>query len=317
MSLVNKSPFFSVVIPLYNKQDYIAKTIESVLNQNFKDFEIIIVDDGSTDKGIEIVKNFQKEGITIITQKNSGVSIARNRGVEVAKANFIALLDADDFWHENHLFELNKQIQTFPKAGLYCNNYEIYHTNGFSRPADLNLEYNKDCIIVNDFFTASITNCLAWTSAVAFSKKTFEAIGGFDPELKTFQDLDLWIRIALEYDISFNPEITMSYHFFVDNSLSKNEYNLMRYNALKKYQKHERKNLGLKKYLDINRYALAMRCLLNNEDHLYKKLKTEVDYKNLNPKQRLLLKTPKGMVKKIKKLQKFLIRKNIYLTAYN
>ncbi|WP_282121761.1 glycosyltransferase [Algibacter mikhailovii] len=311
------TPFFSVIIPLYNKENYIEKTLKSVLNQSFKDFEIVIVDDGSTDKSLDIIENFQANNITILKQKNSGVSIARNKGVQVAQANFIAFLDADDLWYENHLFELNKQIIAFPNVGLYCNNYEIYHTNEFCKPAELNLDYNKDCLIVPNFFTASITNCLAWTSAVAVSKKTFEDIGGFDPDLKTFQDLDLWIRIALNYDISFNPTITMSYHFFIDDSLSKNEYNIMRYNGLKKYHEYESKNSGLKQYLDINRYALAIRCLLNNEDDIYKKLKTEINFKNLNVKQRILLKTPKHIVFKIKSFQKFLIKNKLYLTAYN
>lgn len=316
MSSINKSPFFSVVIPLYNKQEYIAKTIESVLNQSFKDFEIIIVDDGSTDKGVEIVENFQKDCITIFKQKNSGVSIARNRGIEVAKANFIALLDADDLWYSNHLLELKKQILKFPEAGLYCNNYEVFYTKNLSRPASLNFSFETDCLIVEDFFKASITNPVAWTSAVGFSKDKFNTIGGFDPKLKTTQDLDLWIRMALKYPVSFNPTITMSYKLYVDDSLSKNEYNKIRYDFNNSFIEEENKNPSLKLYLDINRYALAIRAKINNEYDIYKKLKREINYKNLNSKQRLLLKCSKKQLLIIKKFQRFLIKNNFYLTAY-
>lgn len=316
MSLANKAPFFSVIIPLYNKEDYIDKTIESVLNQSFKNYEVIVVDDGSTDGSLKRVEAFQDLRIKVLKQKNSGVSVARNKGIEACNGTYIALIDADDLWYDDHLFELHKQITIFPEAGLYCNNYEIYYTKDYKRPANLNLSYGNQCLIVEDFFNASIANCLAWTSAVAFSKEIHLSIGGFDTTLKTFQDLDLWIRLALKYKVSFNPNITMSYHFFIGNSLSKNEYNLMRYQGLKKFKADEQVNLSLKKYLDINRYALAIRCVLNNEDAIYFKLKSEINYKNLNFKQRLLLSTPKYILKNIKVLQQFLIRKKIYITAY-
>jgi len=89
---------FSVVIPLYNKERSVKNTIESVLNQTFQDFEVIVVNDGSTDNSLEVVKSFNDERIRIINQKNSGVSSARNRGIKEAKYEWIAFLDADDLW---------------------------------------------------------------------------------------------------------------------------------------------------------------------------------------------------------------------------
>jgi len=94
---------FSVVIPLYNKEKDVLKTIQSVLKQSHSKFEIIIVDDGSTDSSIEIIKNIKDERIRLFSKKNEGVSIARNYGVEKATTEFIAFLDADDYWHPNHL----------------------------------------------------------------------------------------------------------------------------------------------------------------------------------------------------------------------
>jgi len=317
MNLSSKIPFFSVIIPLYNKEDYIENTLKSVLNQTFKDFEIIIVDDGSTDDSYQIVSKFQDSRIFKFQQKNKGVSIARNFGVENARSKYIALIDADDFWYENHLLELKKQIILFPNAGLYCNNYEIFHTKNISKMANFGFNYGNNCLIVKDYFKVSTINPLAWTSSVGFSKEKFNTLGKFNIDLKTAQDLDLWIRFALQFKISFNPIITMGYNAYAKNSLSKNEYNNMRYNFISSYSQKEQLNTSLKKYLDVNRYALALRCNLNNEVELYKKLKKEIDYKNLNFKQKILLNTPKPVVKMIKKLQVFLINNNIYLTAYS
>lgn len=311
-------PFFSVIIPLFNKEDYIESTLNSVLNQSYNDFEIIVVDDGSNDNSAYLVSQFKDSRIKLIKQKNKGVSVARNTGIEYAKANYIALLDADDLWYENHLFELKKQIDLFPNAGLYCNNYKVYHNENFQQNARLNFEYFENCLIVEDYFKASIINSVAWTSAVAFSKETFNIIGGFNPDYKTTQDIDLWVRIALKYEVSFNPKITMAYKFYVDNSLSKNEneYNIIRYNFLQSYIEEEKLNSSLKLYLDKNRYALAIRSLRNNNNILYSKLKKEINYKNLNNKQRLLLKCPSFMLIILKRIQSFLLERGIYLTAF-
>src|SRR4051812_32162135 len=95
--------FFSVIIPLYNKANYIENTIKSVLNQTFTDFEIIVVNDESTDESETIVLGFNDKRIQLFNQKNQGVSVARNHGIEKAKGKLVAFLDADDYWFHNHL----------------------------------------------------------------------------------------------------------------------------------------------------------------------------------------------------------------------
>ncbi|WP_194765864.1 glycosyltransferase [Tamlana sp. I1] len=314
-SQANK-PFFSVIIPLYNKEEFIENTIKSVLNQTFKNYEIIIVNDGSTDNGVNIALTFKNEKTRIISQKNSGVSVARNRGIEESNATYIALLDADDIWHTNHLSELKKLIETFPAAGLYCNNYQVFRTKNIYTPAKFNFKYHKDCVIVDDFFKASLVNCVAWTSAVGFSKNNFDSLGGFNTHLKTAQDLDLWIRFALQYQVAFNPAITMSYNLYVGDSLSKSELNHIRYDFINKYSKEEQQNKSLKHYLDYNRFAVALRCKMNDEIDLYNKLKQQIDLKNLNFKQRLLINLPIKALEILKKTQLFLVKRKLYLTAF-
>ena len=114
---------FSIIIPLYNKANYITKTIQCVLKQTVQSFEIIIVNDSSTDNSLNIVSNIQDERITIYTKPNGGVSSARNYGIKKAKFDYIVFLDADDLWEEDFLSSINQLIQRYPQAGMYCTGF--------------------------------------------------------------------------------------------------------------------------------------------------------------------------------------------------
>lgn len=311
------SPFFSVIIPLYNKEKYLEKTIQSLVKQLFKDFEVIVVNDGSTDNSLNVLERLIDDRFLIFNQKNQGASQARNMAIEKAMGKYIALLDADDLWHENHLNELKKLIENFPNAGLFCNNYEINYNGKFVKPAIFNLNNQKDeCIIVKDYFKSSIINSIAWTSSVAFSKDNFNEIGRFNESLRTGQDIDLWIRFALKYDVAFNPKITMQYSKIDPSALSKSIYNNDRYKWINNYTIKEKQNKSLNIYLDINRYALAIKSKLNNEIKLYNKLMNQINLKNLNFKQRILLKLPRTVLHSLKRLQEILMKKKIYLTPF-
>lgn len=311
------TPFFSVIIPLYNKEKYIEATLKSVLNQSFKDFEIIIVNDGSTDKGLEIASKINDAKISIFDQKNQGPSVARNKAITNASGKYIAPLDADDIWQENHLQELKSLIDSFPNAGLYCNNYSVKLNENFTTNANFNFVYDKAHLIVPDFFNANIYNYIPSSSSTAFLKSSFIELGAYNVNLRTGQDLDLWIKFALKHDVAFNPTRTMIYNNFDDASLSKSNLNNDRYNFISYYHEEEKRNASLKKYLDINRYAVALRCKMNDETELYKKLKSEIDYKHLNIKQKLLLQLPKGFLLLAKKAHQYLKKKKIYLTSYS
>lgn len=110
---------FSIIIPLYNKADYIAETLKSVLNQTYCDYEVIVVNDSSTDNSLEVASSFQDERIHIYTKENEGVSAARNYGIMHAKYDYIAFLDADDIWESDYLECQKKLIEIYPDAGIY------------------------------------------------------------------------------------------------------------------------------------------------------------------------------------------------------
>lgn len=194
---------FSIVIPIYNKCNYIKRAIESVLDQTYEDFELIIVNDGSTDNSLEIVNSFIDPRIKIINQRNFGVSVARNNGVKISNYNFIAFLDADDWWHSTFLGELVTLIQNYEDATLYGINY-YYVKNGKYRiewkglPENFVSGYIDYVSIYAKSFCVPI-NC----SFVAVRKSTFLDMGGFCPTLRLGEDFNLWIRLALTGKVAY------------------------------------------------------------------------------------------------------------------
>ena len=177
-------PFFSVIIPLYNKEKYIQNTLNCVFNQSFYNFEVIIVNDGSTDRSLVILEEFSDDRLKIIHQKNQGVSAARNTGMENVQADYICFLDADDSWKPNHLQAFHDTITKFPEAKMYCNRYVTQISkNTFIKNKFIDIDENYEGYIT-DFFKSSLINRVALTSAVCIHKDIFNEIGGFDSTIK-------------------------------------------------------------------------------------------------------------------------------------
>ena len=124
----------SVVIPLYNKEKSITSTLRTVLNQTFRDYEIVIVNDGSTDGSVEEIEKVQDDRIRLVHQPNAGVSAARNRGIEEAKGDLIAFLDADDEWKPEYLATQYHLFQKYPECSVFACNYEFRDVSGKVTP---------------------------------------------------------------------------------------------------------------------------------------------------------------------------------------
>lgn len=192
---------FSVIIPLYNKAPYVEKAISSVFAQTCQEFELIVLDDGSTDDSLEVVKSLQLStfNFLLLTQKNSGVSTARNNAVEVAKYDYIAFLDADDWWAPTFLEEMKVLIEEFPDAGIYGSSYsKVKH--GRNIPGNIGVPKEFERGYLDYFQTYSNTLWMPlWTGAVIVPKTIFKAEKGFKPELKLGEDFDLWVRIVSKH----------------------------------------------------------------------------------------------------------------------
>ncbi len=194
---------FSVVIPLYNKADYIRKAAQSVLEQTMTDFELIIINDGSTDNSLEVVKKINDSRIKVTNQPNSGVSAARNNGGKIAKYDLVAFLDADDWWSPDYLENMNRLVSKYPDAGLWAANY--YKVKwGNSIEANIGLEDGFKDGPINYFKVYAKTMWMPITSSSFIIKKSvFEEINGYKTDLKIGEDFDLWLRVALKYKMTY------------------------------------------------------------------------------------------------------------------
>ncbi len=308
--------FFSVIISLFNKEKYIVNTLHSALNQTFKDFEIIIVDDGSTDNSYQLVSEVSDSRIVVLHQKNKGVSGARNRGVKHANSRYIVLLDADDLWKSNHLEELCKCIHAFPEADLYCNNYEINYNTKIIRPAIHNFEYKKEPFLIDNFFTASKYNPITYPSSACLKKETLLEIGLFNRLYDSAEDLDVWIKMGLRYNIVFNPVITMTYSGYIADSLSNSNHNLNQYRLFSSLKDQETYNTDLKNFINMKRYGLALRCKLNRDEDIYSKTIKDIDFNDLTFKQKTLLTVPYSLILPLNYLRTFMLNNSLYLTLF-
>lgn len=208
---------FSVIIPLYNKAPYVRKTIESVLGQTLGNYELIIIDNGSTDGSSEIVAGFTDPRIRIIRlEENIGVSNARNKGVTLSTSPYITFLDADDWWESTFLEEMAGLIERHPNAGIYGTGYYIVK-NGKKRVAPIGVEEGFSEGEINYCKVYAKTLCMPLTSiTVAMPRTVFDEMGGFKPYLKLGEDFDLWIRIVLKHKVVFLNKSLSNYNQDVD-----------------------------------------------------------------------------------------------------
>lgn len=292
-------PFFSVIIPLYNKERDIEQTLVSLFKQSFTDFEVIVVNDGSTDRSEEIVKSFSDPRIRLFSKENEGVSKTRNFAAHRARANHLVFLDADDYWYPFHLKNLQLLITKFPEAAWYAAAYEKRHNKNFTSSMISPIMENKNWMgIVEDYFENSLIDALAWTSAVCMKKSFFLDLGGFDTGIThgAGEDIDLWLRAALASPLAFSTRISARHNLDSSNRISHTPTKKRIFMNPDKYEKTAAKNPFLKKYLDQNRYSFALQHKLAKDISSFKEYSEKINPENVNKKQRFLLNQPRWVL---------------------
>lgn len=307
----------SVVIPLYNKAGTINETLLSVLRQSYLYFEIILVNDGSTDNSLSIVETFTDDRIKIFTKKNQGVSSARNFGIKKSNYELIAFLDADDIWLPNHLEEISKLYNSFSNSGIYAMNYEKSFFNSSTTNTIFNGILNSHYGLIENYFRASTIDCICWTSSLAIPKNILLEFNGFDETLKTMEDIDLWTRIALKYKVAFSCKITAIKKINdLSNHLSYKQEHESIIAFTSRFETIENENKSLNKYMDLNRFSSAIERKIASDYGTFKVLKSKINLNNLNYKQRLILALPRWILNRLKHFKFFLIKRSIYISPF-
>ncbi|WP_205528276.1 glycosyltransferase family 2 protein [Flavobacterium psychrotrophum] len=310
-------PIFSIIIPLYNKEAFIADTLNSALSQTFTDFEIIVTDDGSTDNGPAIVKSHTDPRIVYKRINNSGVSVARNTGIEIARGEIIAFLDADDYWEPQHLETLYKLYIDNPAVGMLTARYMIRIGKGMlKKPFFQGIDDNYSGII-KDAFYSSLINRVAVTSDVAVPKHVFSKTGMFNENVTHFEDTELWIKITNNYPVAITNQYTMVYNFDIPESLSREKMKYRKIMDFTQFTEEEKNNKSLKAFIDIYRIEYALKYRIEGDLINAGKLYRASDASAIHYKTKFLFMLPPFVLRSMLFVKHWLHRKGIAFSVYN
>ena len=281
---------FSVVVPLFNKAPYIEKTLDSILHQTYGDYELIVVDDGSSDGSLEIARRAIGSGNErrqVVTQANAGVSMARNHGVALSKGEYICFLDSDDWWEPTFLEEMSSLIEDYPDAGMYGTGFYLVK-NGAKRIAPIGVDKGFERGYINYCKVYTKTLCMPISSSsVAIPKEVFLSTGQFRSGITLGEDFDLWIRIALKHPVALLNKPLANY--FQDVPVKNRATRKLRdpkthmlWN-LDYLEEEEANNPDLKKLMDNLRGSGLFRFYLSHQYHEDAKAQlAKIDWRNVS-----------------------------------
>lgn len=281
-------PMISIVIPLYNKEDCVSTTLQSVLNQSFTNFEIVVVDDGSTDKSLSIVSSLSDNRIRLFSQNNGGPSSARNRGLKESRADYIAFIDADDIWDPNYLKEMVFLINRFPDAVFWSFNYSVIEDRKIK-----DVRSKEYCGYVSENWDAFPFPF--FTSASCCRKSTMDDLGGFDERIVYGEDLDMWFRLLLSGRGVMDSRVMVYYNKDVTDALTQHKIPLERHLPffIDKYLDYRMKNSAFRRYFDEQMVYLLYPYLLDDDyKRIAHSLAEKLDYSLLKKSMRFRMSLP-------------------------
>jgi len=265
------NPFFSVIIATYNRAQFLPIAIESVLNQTFADFELLIIDDGSTDKTKDIIERYSDKRLRYTRKEHAGVSAARNTGVKLAKGAYIAFLDSDDRYRRDKLEITAAYIQNNP-------DYKIFHTEEiWYRNGRLLAQKGYHQKPSGPVFKQALKLCCISISTVAIAREIFEQVGLFDEKLPACEDYDFWLRVTAAYPVLLIPEfLTIKEGGHPDQQSKK-------YPAMDKFRIYALEKLLRSGGLDKNQYLsayqeLTAKCRVYEQGALKRNKTKEAQY---------------------------------------
>lgn len=312
--------FFSIVIPLYNKAQSVLHTLRCVEAQTYTNYEVVIVNDGSTDDSANIVSEWLDQNHAhsdtwrLIDKPNGGVSSARNRGVREAQYDYIAFLDADDYWEPAYLATHAQLIQDFPEAAMWGVGW-----GNLQGKRKKSIPHFRDSFrgYVKNYWTEKKKTLIFWTSAIVIYRPALETVGLYDERLCYGEDNDVMYRMILNYPVAFDPTIVAYYRQDAENRacLVENiplELRLEFY--MDKYAEQRRTNKDFCRFFDI-RVALVLRGhLFCQKDKRVYRLTEQLDYSFLPLRYRLYYQTPFWIGKTVYCIEKWAYR--LYNTLF-
>lgn len=296
----NVGSVFSVIIPLFNKEKSVLNTLESILRQTFDSYEVIIVDDGSSDQSAAIVTHFiERNGLAknwhLYKKLNGGVSSARNYGVSKSSFDYIAFLDADDEWEPGYLFHQQKMIQNFPDASLWGCSWG-YSENG----ARIRINHNPNNYLgyIDDYWSIKKGTNIFHVGSSIYRKSALLQIGGYDERISMGEDLDVTYRMLLTYRAAYNSQYSGFYYVQDAENRAMNithpiKKTLAAY--IDKYSEQKRQNIPFAKHIDALALAILKPYILEHrETEEVARILTMINLRDQKLINKFLVKCPWG-----------------------
>ena len=308
-------PFFSIVIPLYNKANFILATLKSVSDQTFENYEIIVINDGSTDESLSKIETLKLPKLSIHTQENKGLSAARNRGVTLARGQYVALLDADDIWKPTYLKSMFKLIENYPNHQIFgCTYKESRNGRLMDIRTSFEAQLNQESYVLDDFFSANYKQFIVDQSSLIFDRN-FIKTHTFNEHIDVSEDVDYYLNYFASQQIIFLNRSLMIKTYDDNDQLSSSKISKKRVPDLEHYKTRYSSNTSIQKYIDIQLYKLAIKYTYENNKSKRQKCMTQINPLHLSMKQRLLLKSPKWIMLGLRKLKFLALKLNIRITT--
>ena len=308
-------PFFSIVIPLYNKANFILATLKSVSDQTFENYEIIVINDGSTDESLSKIEALKLPKLSIHNKENKGLSAARNRGVTLARWQYVALLDADDIWKPTYLKSMFKLIENYPNHQIFgCTYKESRNGRLMDIRTSFEAQLNQESYVLDDFFSANYKQFIVDQSSLIFDRN-FIKTHTFNEHIDVSEDVDYYLNYFASQQIIFLNRSLMIKTYDDNDQLSSSKISKKRVPDLEHYKTRYSSNTSIQKYIDIQLYKLAIKYTYENNKSKRQKCMTQINPLHLSMKQRLLLKSPKWIMLGLRKLKFLALKLNIRITT--
>jgi glycosyltransferase involved in cell wall biosynthesis len=306
---------FSVVIPLFNKEAYVLDTLKSVFNQTYSDYEIIVVDDSSTDNSLKLVEHLNDNRIRIIKhKKNQGLSATRNTGIANARNDHIAFLDADDLWNEDYLVKISKLINTNSKSYVFGTYYnEIYQKRVVNPVIGISSDYLGKSWIVDDFFIVNMRELIITQSSLVVHKDIFKQIEVYDENVTFAEDIDFYIRCFSLFDLVYLYEPCVLIRKNIAESLTGKNTSDKNYPKLERYIG---RSISLDNFINFYHYCICRRKKNEGDHEIMVEYRNKLKLSSIGFIKFILIYLPQPIYIFLLKIKKVLSALGLNLTSY-
>lgn len=295
---------FSVVIPLYNKEKYIRNCVRSALNQTLLPSEVIVVNDGSTDRSFEILSSIKSPLVKVFNQKNQGLSATRNRGIKLSNESLVAFLDADDQWHPDFLLNIGNLQKKFPEASIYGTSYyDVIKQKNVPAKHSVPESFKGKDIIATSFFEYNYNHFIPNMSTLCIKKNDFpEKV--FNNSIDYHEDVDFFLRHVsnLKVALLFSPLAYINTHW--NDRMSNSVLNNKRLPDLLKFENHYKNSKEAIKFINQQKLKYLIKSKMNNDQANIIRYKSIINLSHLSLKKKILIYIPNKMLLKLMKLNR-------------